>query len=275
MSQNPLKQFFRQPKIYIGLPSHGIYNKPGTFQGDVERVPIYGMTGMDDILLKTPDALLLGESTVKVLESCCSVVNDAWDICTLDIDILLTAIRIATYGNMLRISHNCPKCNTENEYDIDLANLIDHYSTRKYENKVILLDIGITIRPLTYKQSTDFSIRNFQLQQQLKQAVSITDTNEKQEVLAEMFKSLAVLQNDILADSIESVDIGTSSVTEKLYIKEWLENCDKSVTEEIRNKIQKNQDEWSTPDNQVECIECNTSSTIKVDLDQSTFFANA
>ena len=96
MGNNPLQQFFRQPKIYISLPSLGIYTIPGVIQGDVSNLPIYGMTGMDEILMKTPDALMTGESTVKVIESCCPVIEDAWDLCLLDLDIILTAIKIAT-----------------------------------------------------------------------------------------------------------------------------------------------------------------------------------
>jgi hypothetical protein len=85
MANNPLQQFFRQPKIYISLPSQGVYNKPGTFSGNIERLAVYGMTGMDEILLKTPDALLSGESTATVIKSCCPSVTDAWDLPVNDI----------------------------------------------------------------------------------------------------------------------------------------------------------------------------------------------
>jgi hypothetical protein len=71
MNQNPLQQYFRQPKIFINLPSQGIYSKEGSIQGEVNNMPVYGMTGMDEIIVKTPDALLSGESTVKVVQSCC------------------------------------------------------------------------------------------------------------------------------------------------------------------------------------------------------------
>ena len=66
MAVNPLQKYFRQPKIYIKFPSGGIFNKPGTIQGDVTNTPVYGMTGMDEIIVKTPDALLSGESTAQV-----------------------------------------------------------------------------------------------------------------------------------------------------------------------------------------------------------------
>ena len=67
MAGNPLQKYFRQPKVFIKLPSGGIYSKPGTIQGDAGNVPVYGMTGMDEIIVRTPDALLSGESTATVI----------------------------------------------------------------------------------------------------------------------------------------------------------------------------------------------------------------
>ena len=71
MSQNPLQQYFRQPKIYVKLPSQGMYSKPGAIAGDINGLPVYGMTGMDEIIMKTPDSLLSGESIAQVIKSCC------------------------------------------------------------------------------------------------------------------------------------------------------------------------------------------------------------
>ena len=136
MAQNPLQQYFRQPKIYISLPSGGTYNKPGTINGDPNRLPVFGMTGMDEILMKTPDALLAGESTVKVINSCCPAITDPWDLSSLDIDLVLTAIRIATYGGDINIANVCTECDTANEYSLPLSVLIDHYATCQYDNKI-------------------------------------------------------------------------------------------------------------------------------------------
>ena len=76
-NSNPLQQFFRQPKIYISLPSKGVYYPPGVFQGDYSNVPIMSMTGMDEIIMKTPDALFNGEAAYKVIESCCPFIKNA------------------------------------------------------------------------------------------------------------------------------------------------------------------------------------------------------
>ena len=275
MAQNPLQQHFRQPKIFIGVPSHGIYSKPGTFNGDPSRIPVCGMTGMDEILMKTPDALLSGESTVSVIASCCSAIQDPWDLTVLDIDLVLVAIRIATYGNELSVTHICPECETENEYNINLTSLIDYFGTCQYDSKLVLNDLVILTRPLTYKQSTEFSLKNFGYQQRLKQILELTDTTERQTLTTEIFKGLALLKNEIFTAGVDSVDTGKTVVSEKSFIREWIDNCDSSVTDAITKHIEKNQDIWAMPKQHIKCSHCDHETDISIDLDQSNFFGNA
>jgi len=275
MAQNPLQQYFRQPKIYISLPSGGLYNKPGTLQGDPAHLPVFGMTGMDEIMLKTPDALLTGESTAKVIQSCCPSITDPWDLSNLDTDLVLAAIRIATYGSELHLADKCKKCGTDNEYSMDLNKLIDHYSQCQYDNTVVLQDLKIIIKPLSYKQSTDFSTQNFQLQQQLNQAVLMEDELEKKTVMADIFQKLATVRNEVFASGIESIDTGKVVVTERAFIEEFIANADSSVMTAVGKQIEKNQKIWTSPPQTVTCSHCGQESTLSIDLDQSNFFVTA
>lgn len=275
MANNPLQQYFRQPKIYVGLPSKGVYNKLGTLDGDVTNMPVYGMTGMDEILMKTPDALMTGESTVKVIESCCPQIKSAWDLTILDTDLVLTAIRIATYGNNMDVFHKCPGCGSDNEYTLDLSHLIEHFNSFKYSNRVVVGDLTIKLQPVTYKQSTNFSIKNYELQQQMFQSDSLENKEEQQKVINDLFSQLGQLQNEIYVASIESVDTGDTVVTEKGYIAEWLENCDKEVFDKIKTVFKENQQALSAPAHHVKCSECGRESDITVDMDQSSFFGQA
>lgn len=275
MAQNPLQQFFRQPKVYIGLPSAGVYNKPGTIQGDATHMPVYGMTGMDEIIMKTPDALLAGESTVKVIESCCPSVKDGWDVSVLDLDIILSAIRIATYGNTMTVTHKCSACSTDNDYDIDLTTIIDYYNTCKYDNRVVLDELIIKTRPLTYKESTEFSQRNFQIRQQLVQTDTIEKEEERNKLVSNLIQELAVLQNEIFTAGIEAVEVNSQVVTERQFIREWVENADKTLFDKIKEKYYENQKVWTAPDQQVICEGCGATNKISIDLDQSSFFGNA
>lgn len=275
MSQNPLQQFFRQPKIYISLPSKGVFNQPGTLQGEVTNMPVYGMTGMDEILIKTPDALYSGETTVKVIESCCPGIKNGWDISNLDVDLILTAIRIATYGNLMEVEHVCPGCKTVNDYTLELSKLIDHYTACKFDSKIVLKDLVIKIQPLNYKQLTDFSIRNAQMQQRIRQADQIEDNEERAKTMNGLFKDIAIVQNEALSFSIESVEIGSTVVTERSYITEWLENCDKIIFDSIKEHLGKNKAAWESPTHPVECPDCGHQSNITIEMDNASFFASA
>jgi len=74
---NPLINYFRQAKIYLTLPSGGKYYKEGSLElTESGELPVMPMTAKDELALKTPDALLSGQATVDLIQSCiprCSV----------------------------------------------------------------------------------------------------------------------------------------------------------------------------------------------------------
>jgi hypothetical protein len=275
MANNPLQQYFRQPKVYITLPSHGAYNSPADFDGDPDHLPVFGMTGMDEIIAKTPDALLTGESTVKIISSCVPGIKDPWSLTLLDLDTVLTGIRIATYGNELDVDNICDKCGTHAEYTFNLSNFIDYYATVKYDNKVLLGDLTVNLKPLTYRQSSNVAQQNFQLQQRLKQVMELESEEEKNKLIADLYSELAKLQNEIFILGIESITTRDGNVSEYGFIREWVENTDSKFIADIRSKVEKNQTAWRSPAQKVKCETCDHESSIVVTLDQSDFFVTA
>lgn len=274
MANNPLQQYFRQPKVFIRLPSLGAYSKPGTITQDVTNLPVYGMTGMDEIIMKTPDALLSGESVVRVIQSCIPGVSNAWELSVLDTDLIFAAIRIATYGNEMTVGHKCGTCETDNEYDIDLGKIVEHYGQCKYENRVIVGDLVIKTQPLTYRQATNMNIKNYEMQMRLNQILKL-ENDQQQQLINELYDQLAVSQNDMYRMSIESVEVAGQVVTDANHIDEWLRNCDRDVYESIKAQINSNRDVWNPPLFPVKCESCGAESKLFVNLDQSNFFAQA
>lgn len=275
MANNPLQKYFRQPKIYVNLPSKGIYSKPGSIENGTDNLPIYPMTGMDEILLKTPDALLSGEATVKVLESCCPAIKDGWEVSNLDIDLLLTAIRIATFGNSMSVTHTCKNCESSSDYDLDLGKFIEHFDSCVYDNTIKIDQLTIKLQPLTYKQIADYNLKSFALQRQLAQGLATNTDEEQQKLVSQLFQQLADLQSGVFLQGIESVDVPEGVVNKQEYIKEWLANTEKSVFDAIREQIEKNRKIWKLPTNKVVCPDCGTEGEFEVELDQSNFFVNA
>lgn len=274
MANNPLQKYFRQPKVYVNLPSKGIYSAPNAID-QTENIPVYPMTGMDEIMLKTPDALLNGESTVKVIESCIPSIKNAWEVSNLDIDLLLTAIRIATYGQDMTVTHTCPNCQSHNDFEIDVRLFIEHFDRCQYDNTINLGELTVKIRPLNYRQITDYNLKNFALQRQLAQGLERDSEEEKQRIVNGLFNQLADIQAEIYLEGVDSVEVPEGAVDRKEYIKEWLANSEKSIYDAIKEQIEKNRKVWKVPAQNVECPECGTASEFDVDLDQASFFGRA
>ena len=276
MSQNPLQQYFRQPKIFMPLPSKGIYNRIGSLQGDITNMPIYGLTGMDEILLKTPDALFTGTGTVKVIQSCCSCVVDAWELPILDIDALLVAVRIATYGNMMHITNTCAHCGEDSDYDLDLSRILDHFSRFSFDSKIVLKELTLKLRPLTYKQSTAFNLESFVIQKKINNAIKLVDQEEEtQRIINEGFQEMGELQNRIYAASIDSIQLPDLVVEEREFINEWVINADAATIDQIKKHVEQNNADNRVPPTTVKCSACEKENQVSIDMDQSTFFAGA
>jgi len=275
MANNPLEQFFRQPKIFINLPSQGAYNDPGVMQGDSSNMPVYSMTAMDEIVAKTPDAMFSGESTVRMIQSCCPNIKNAWGLSMLDTDLLFAAIRIATYGNTITVSHTCPGCETSNEYDLDLSRIVDHLAGCRYDNEIKLDKITIRTQPVTYKVSTGIAIQQYQLNKRLVQLENMEDSDEKQKMINELFVDLGKVQTEFFIANVESIDVGTQVVTDRQFIVEFMNNCDKTIYDAIKKQVELNQATWKLPSYQVKCVECSKDNDITITLDQSNFFVQA
>merc|ERR1711991_178386 len=104
------------------MGSKGIYYTQGNVVQDNQftNIPVFGMNTMDEIMLKTPDALFSGQATVNIIKRCIPILTNPWALVGFDIDYVLMAIRIASYGEQMPITSNCPKCSTENETEIAL-----------------------------------------------------------------------------------------------------------------------------------------------------------
>lgn len=270
---NPLQKYFRQPKLFISLPSKGMFYETGSIDGDHSNMPVFAMTGMDEIIMKTPDALFSGDATVKLIESCCPYVKNARKIPSLDVDAILVAIRIATYGQTMTVNSTCKNCATENDFEIDLSNVLEHYSEKTYENRVALDDLTITIRPLNYDEMSKFNVENFKLQKMLAQLNQEgLSEEEKQTHLDNIYRTLAETQVAVFLTSIESVQTPDAAVSEKEFIKEWLINSNKSTYQKVKDHLELNKEAWALPKHNVKCTECGHEDKIEVALDQSSFF---
>ena len=66
-----LEKYYRQPQLHISLPSKGKWWPPGSIEFSANNeLPVMPMTAKDEIAMKQPDALMNGQATVDVVQSC-------------------------------------------------------------------------------------------------------------------------------------------------------------------------------------------------------------
>ena len=163
---NPLGKYYRQPQIYITLPSKGRYYDPNTFTPtETGEVPVLPMTAKDEMAFKTPDAMMNGQATVDVIKSCIPNFKDPWKMVNYDTDTIMLAIRIATYGETMDISYNVPVTLEQSQTTVNLPALLESLKNIDIKDEA-KTSTGFTIRinPLTYQQLTRIQIAQFEQQ---------------------------------------------------------------------------------------------------------------
>tara|TARA_B110000858_G_scaffold40983_1_gene46726 strand:+ start:1136 stop:1990 length:855 start_codon:yes stop_codon:yes gene_type:complete len=237
---NPLNKYFRQAAIYVSLPSGTNYPPEVVSTPQTGELGIMPMTAKDEIRFKTPDALMNGQGVVDVIQSCVPDINDAWQIKSYDLDTILIAIRIATYGETMEINFNVPGANENVSHTINLPSILDQIKNTKVDTEFTLKDgLKIKMRPLTYKDMTSTSLQTFQ-QQKMYSAVQDSELpdEDKAKRFNDAFKQLTELNASILLKNISAVVMtdGTE-ITDHAHIKEFVENANAVLVKEIEDKV--------------------------------------
>ena len=238
---NPLSSFMRQPKIYIRLPSGGEYWPKGSIEiPETGELPVYSMTAKDELMLKVPDALMNGQAIVDVIQHCIPAIKNAWVAPTIDLDVLLIAIRLATYGEMMTTPVKFGD-DLELEYQMDLRILMDQLMSQISWNPVVPVNDELTVfvRPLTYKQLSSAALKTFETQK-IMQVVNDEKISEddKIKLFKESFKKLSDATLGTISDSISKIESINGSTDNPEFIKEFIDNADKEVFNIIQQHLE-------------------------------------
>ena len=241
---NPLLGYMRQPKIYVRLPSNGLFwDEDSIDMPENGEFPVYSMTAKDELTFKTPDALMNGQAVVDVIQSCIPNIKDAWRCPGIDVDLILIAIRIATYGGMMTISHQVPGTDETIDHEIDLTAVLDQILSTTQWNETVEISPGIIcgVKPLSYRHMTDVSIRTFESQKTI-QSIADSDLTDEQklELFNQGISKLTDLTVEMLAESVFYVKTPDNFVEDKTFIQEFIQNADAGFIQKIQDLINEN-----------------------------------
>lgn len=271
---NPLNKYFRQPTIYMRLPSQGQHYPQGSLEmPENSELPVYPMTVRDEIMNRTPDALFNGDSVVALIESCVPNIKNAWAVPSVDMDAILIAIKIATYGKDLEITGMCSHCKEYSDYIIDLNKQLAQFGRSDYSVPSKIGQFTIAFRPLSYKEINETSQQQF-AEQKILDVMPESNLSDK-EKLQEINKLLIKITDGsviTLSKSIESIRTDEVIVNDEQQIKEFLDNCSSTVFNAIKDAaIEKRSAGMLKPLN-LTCNHCTKTYQQTLTLDTSNFF---
>lgn len=276
-STNPLQQFFRQPSIYLKLPSDGQYWPEGSLDLPPNReLPVLPMTAIDEITYRTPDALFNGNSVVNVIQSCIPNVKNAWKMPNIDLNTALIAIRIASVGQDMDVDTTCPNCGHVESYSVNLNQMLETLKRPNYAEVVTHGDLEVYFKPIDFELQNQINIQQFEQQ---KIIVSIQESNkdedEKVKLLNQALQEITKITVKAITGSISGIRTPGALVSDRSYIEEFLTNCDRFLFGKIRDHAIKLRTDSEIPPMNLTCTQCSHKYDQPIIMDSSNFFGPA
>ena len=271
---NPLMPWFREPGVHLLLPTKGIfYNSDIVTLTMSNELEIYPMGAYDEMILKSADGLMNGDSIEKVILSCAPGVHRPRDLMVPDVDAIMLAIRYVTYGDDLEFETDCPKCKAENTYSASVQILLD---TMVYIDNNFVVDfsdeVKIYIRPYDYASHIKTNLVTFDQQRTIRSLPDDISDEDRKKILEDSFKKIADLNFDLLASSIVKISIPGSEVTDTNHIREFLMKIPVKKTNIIQAAITEVNKIGIDREVDAICKECGHEWKTKVVYDPSHFF---
>jgi len=278
MSENPLKHLYRSKTVYVQLPSKGkFYKKPPHFSVDGE-IGVMPMTTNDELKLKSPDALFNGEAMFDMLASCVPDIENPREIPACDLDVLVFAIRIATNGDQMEISSECPHCEKTHEYDVNLTHFMASAKEMDLEPSVKIDDnTTVHVRPYSLESRMKTQIQQFHAyrMESMLNGGEIS-TERKVELFNDALAAASTISVELVAENISKVELKEGDDVTKVenydHIYQWVTNMDSSTYKKIIGHIRKLSDANIEKEIKLTCSGCGKEYRSDIDLDPTNFF---
>lgn len=268
MTANPLQKYIQQPQLYVSLASNSALDKDIVHATLTGEVPVRAMTSRDEVITRNPEALLSGDAIEKIINSCVPEIKNVRELPMIDIEILLLAIKKATYGDRMKVTSKCPKCSTEVTKTVLIHELLDSITKLPEINFVDLSiandSITVMLKPYTFTHCNQLSMNEFESKKRMAYLQSIfhaensgASYKEKLKYVQEIeaitktemetiFDDMAKLSIELLCGSIIQINMKTGDgdnhvivpVTDKSHIREFIMNLDASNHKILRTKLE-------------------------------------
>ena len=280
-SSNPLNQYVRHAEIYTQLPSNGHFNTSGNLELTPNKeLAIAPMTTSDDLVLKSPEGLLNGDSIARVIKSCAPGIRNVYELLVPDLDVILLAIRQASYGDDMDFEIICPVCNHEGAYALSISGALMQMEFLRDEYFVKLSnDLTVYVKPFTYAHSVKETMSKYKESQAMKMLMEedLTENVEKAAEFSQKLHTLADLMTELTAESIiKIIDPENHEMqVNKEQIFEWIKFLPRKDAVLIQKKLEEINTTGVPKVRTIICEKCEHSWESEIQFDPSTFFGTS
>lgn len=274
---NPLLDKVRMPGATFTLPSGGEFYHEGEveFESGKPEVYIAPMTTMDEIAITSIDKLLNGTAVEEVFARCIPSIKDVKRMLSSDIDYLLVALRIVSFGQHtdVRYEHKCDGAQTHT-YDVDVEAAILDRTTRldkealKQYSTTLSTGLHVQFTPLTYGGLLE-------VQEKLDRIQSLNDKYDAQQRGPDRNKIGEQLQ-DAAHDYFVTLMLNTVQSMDGITDREMIFGALSEMMIPLREAMfdaQNQLEEWGQPTTvAIKCKDCGEEADVRLDLNPVSFF---
>lgn len=289
-----LSKLYRVPRISINLPSGAGYYQAGEIEFSMDgSLPIRAMTAKDELMLKSPDALLNGDCLVHIIRSCVPEITNPKKILAPDIEAILLGIFYASYGPKISFKAECPECKHENTFEVEIRGLLDSVTRLPLPAK-IEADLGVQeniptkivtyVRPYSFETNTRHQLELFEHSKMLQiMGDDKSNDEEKLKVFNSCFEKIVQIKFDNVVNCVDKIEIhreinkewAISTIESAEEIKDFIFNADSSLIEPIMEKVDQLNESGIKNDFQAKCSKCSHEWETKVEFNPVNFFVKS
>ncbi|RYD65945.1 MAG: hypothetical protein EOP83_06225 [Verrucomicrobiaceae bacterium] len=270
---NPLAKYFRVPGLNVRLPSKGAYMPRGainfTLNGEIAVSP---MRAADELLMKSPDALMSGYAIEQLILSCAPEVKAPRLLSMADLDVLLLGIRAASYGEKMEVESTCPECGEASNFDVNLPAILATVKDLPPECLVRLSeDIIVSLRPYNVENGTQVAMAAFDESRRLQFAENEPE-NVRMQMLNESYSTISKLNADMMAQCVIHVITPEGMVMDPTMIREFINNIPRKWGNKIEKKLKELNSIGMDKRVDVKCGKCEHEWKTELEFNPANFF---